>query len=151
MKPKTIAYSTLDKRVPEGVTVVVRLTHPGASRTPPVKISDHDTLEAAQAASDALTRKRIPHSYLTWWRAPDGRHLHKWPTLMRDKRRNVRVSVPYVQGMTDPMITQFVKKAILSSPDKPDAYLEGTVRVTIDAEANRAELEQGPPDYLVDP
>lgn len=140
MKPLVIKPSSLDAQVPEGVTVMYRLTgvRKGRREPPPI-IGDYDSLEKAQAASDRLTAKREPHEFLTWWRK-DGRHVHKWPTLMKGKRRYFRVSVPYVEGVSDEMVKAMIHRQIVTADERPAAYTDKAVRVTIDSEENKTQL-----------
>lgn len=141
MKRLVLKPSNLDLRAPEGVQVMFRLQHPMPKR-PPIIIADYDTIEAAQEHSDRLTRGNQYHEYMTWWRK-DKRHVHKWSTLLGGHNRHYRVSVPYVSGMTDDMVKEFLQQAIITSPDKPLAYTSETVRVRVDNTGNREEIDHG--------
>lgn len=139
--PKTnIELSSLDKQAPPDVEIMIRLCHPSNGRRPPEKIADYTDIAEARKHGDQLTKTRMPWTYLTWWRR-NGRHVKKWATLMTGKRRHFRLMVPFVQGITDDMIKSFVRNALLTSPDKPDAYDTESIGVAIDADANRVEAD----------
>jgi len=153
MKRLEIKPSSLDLQAPSSVEVVYRLTgKPERARQPPPVIADYPSAEVAQARSDELTARKEWHSYLTWWkRRSDGRRVNKWATMLAGKRRYFKVSVPYVQGINDEMVKVLLRQAIATYPDRPKDYDGDTIKVTIDAEANRTELGgvalRLPPEY----
>lgn len=133
-----IKPSSLDAQAPPDVEVIYRLTTIRLGKSPPSVIGDYSSALEAQRASDKLAQ---PYEFLTWWRK-DGHHVHKWPTLMKGKRRTFRVSVPYVAGISDEMIKTMLRQAILHAEEKPDAYTDKSVKVTIDSETNKAQLSE---------
>ena len=136
-----IKPSSLDKQVPEGIQVVYRVTERASGRRgPPRTIADFNSVEAAQQFSDKLTAKGHPHSFLTWWRF-NNRHVHKWATIMHGKRRHFKVTVPYVPGLSDPMVKTYILDALLSVDDKPPEYTRHSPRIGIDPDENRLESD----------
>jgi len=136
VKRLLIKHSSLDAQAPPGVEIIIRLLVPGRV---PAPLGDYETIAAAQAASDKLTKERVYHSFLTWWRM-NGRHVHKWPTLMKGKRRFFRVSVPYVAGVSDDMVKAMLRRAILDAQERPAQYTSESVKVTIDNKENQTEM-----------
>lgn len=140
--PPEIKPSTLDRQMPDGVELVYRLTEArpsGRGRAPRV-ISDHTSQEAAQAASKELTRQGIPHHALTWWRK-NGKHVHKWATIMHGRRRHFKVTVPYVATTSDEEVITKLRFALLFDDDRPNGYTESNVSVRADPDANKLEVD----------
>lgn len=140
--PGTIKLSPLDLQAPSDVEIVFRFTEPesGSRRRQPEVIAEFTDIEKARMFAAELRRRRHKFNWLTYWRK-DGRHMNKWATLMRDKRRSFRVSVPYVQGISDEMVKVFLQQAILGAPDVPAPYkADKALRISTDTDANRAEL-----------
>lgn len=143
MKPLEIQYSSLDKNAPKGITVMIRLTNKRIGRVPPRTIADFDNIPDALEYSAKLTKENREHEYLTWWRRnADGKHVHKWATIMQGHRRHFKCSVPYVPGISDAMFKVFVRDALLAVPDKPAEYTADSIKVTADADANRMEADR---------
>lgn len=140
MKKLDIKPSSLDKNAPPDVQVIYRLTgRSERARQPPPSLGDFDSAEAAQAESQKLTKQGVYHSYLTWWRR-NGRRVNKWATLQSGKWRYFKISVPYVEGISDTMVKAFLKSAVVNGIGRPGTYTDDNVRVTVDAETNRTEL-----------
>ncbi len=137
--PVKIALSPLDKSAPKDVTIMYRLSHPAEGRRPGRVIADYDTIEAAQQHADLLTRGRVAFVFLTWWRR-NGAHVKKWATLLSGKSRHFKLSVPYVDGINDDAIKVLVQNAILHGPGMPKQYDETSVKLRVDADANRMEV-----------
>lgn len=139
-KRVVIAPSALDKNAPPDVTVMYRLCHKPVGRQPPAVIADHIDQQTAQDHADDLSKRRIPFLYLTWWRR-DGKQVKKWATLLHNKSRHYKVTVPYVDGITDEMVKVLLQNAILHAAAKPREYNETNVKVRADPDLNRLEVD----------
>lgn len=134
-----VKLSTLDAQAPPDVQVMLRFSTPYSRGATATVLADFTDLAEAQAFAQKLTRGKQRFTFFTWWQR-NGRHVHKWPTLMQGKRRSLRVSLPYVPGISDEMTKVFVLNAILQAETKPKEYTADTIAVRVDSEANKAEL-----------
>lgn len=137
-----IKPSTLDKQAPAGVQIMYRLVERVQRRGPPRIIADYTSAEDAQQASNRLAGQGREHSFLTWWRSREGKHVHKWATILEGKRRFFRVSVPYVPGVNDDNVKEWIRHGLLHEGSRPAEYEQrNAVSVRADPNANRMEAD----------